>query len=119
MAERQQAELNSRRLAAQLTHAARMTTMGHFTAALAHEINQPLATIANFAETCELDLADSITPLSGKLGRQIECIKQSCDFVQDRLSAGFVILSGQFANTEFAQGRIKWADSGSREALSV
>ena len=57
--ERQEAESKNRTLAAQLAHAARISTMGQFTAALAHEINQPLATIANDAATCELELARS------------------------------------------------------------
>lgn len=59
MSERQEAESKNRALAAQFAHAARISTMGQFTAALAHEINQPLAAIANDAATCELELARS------------------------------------------------------------
>jgi two-component system sensor kinase FixL len=59
MSERQVAESKNRALAAQLAHAARISTMGQFTAALAHEINQPLAAVANDAATCELELARS------------------------------------------------------------
>jgi C4-dicarboxylate-specific signal transduction histidine kinase len=56
VAEREAAELKTQRLAAQLTHAARVTTMGHLTAGLAHELNQPLAAITNYANACEVML---------------------------------------------------------------
>lgn len=36
----------------QLAHAERLTTMGQMASELAHEINQPLYAIANFAEAC-------------------------------------------------------------------
>ena len=52
--EREDAELKNQRLAAQLTHAERVTTMGHLTAGLAHELNQPLAAITNYTEACDV-----------------------------------------------------------------
>ncbi len=52
--EREQAELQTQSLAAQLTHADRVTTLGHLTSGLAHELNQPLGAIANYLEACEL-----------------------------------------------------------------
>jgi C4-dicarboxylate-specific signal transduction histidine kinase len=54
MAAREAAEGRSRQLAAQLAHAVRVSTMGHLTAGLAHELNQPLAAISNYAEACDL-----------------------------------------------------------------
>jgi two-component system, LuxR family, sensor kinase FixL len=75
--QRQEAEIKNRALADQLAHAARVSTMGQFTAALTHEINQPLATIANYAETCVLDLAETAPNHSEKLRWQIEHIKQA------------------------------------------
>ncbi len=57
--ERERAEANQQRLAAQLAHASRIATMGHLTAGLAHELNQPLAAIANFAEANDLLLAQA------------------------------------------------------------
>jgi two-component system sensor kinase FixL len=75
--DRQEAESKNRALAAQLAHAARISTMGQLTAALAHEINQPLATIANDAATCELDLAESDALPTGRLAGHIEHIKQA------------------------------------------
>jgi two-component system, LuxR family, sensor kinase FixL len=55
--ERELAESKTLRLAAQLAHAERVSTMGHLTAGLAHELNQPLAAIANYAEACDVELS--------------------------------------------------------------
>lgn len=74
--ERVAAEVKNQRLAAQLTHAERVSTMGHLTAGLAHELNQPLAAIANFAEACELILnkpvAEQTSGLSSEYVGQIK-----------------------------------------------
>ncbi len=52
--EHEQAELEKQRLSMQLAHAARISSIGHLAAALAHEINQPLTAIANFSDACAL-----------------------------------------------------------------
>jgi signal transduction histidine kinase len=49
--ERRQTEDSLRRVQADLTHAARVTTMGQLVASIAHEINQPLAAIVTNAKT--------------------------------------------------------------------
>ncbi len=56
MAERRAAELRMRELSAELAHASRVTALGQLATGLAHEINQPLATVANYAGTLELAL---------------------------------------------------------------
>ncbi|MBL9123437.1 MAG: type IV pili methyl-accepting chemotaxis transducer N-terminal domain-containing protein [Planctomycetaceae bacterium] len=56
MAERQSAQLRLRELSNELAHAARVTALGQLATGLAHEINQPLATVANYAGTLELAL---------------------------------------------------------------
>jgi two-component system, LuxR family, sensor kinase FixL len=61
-------------LAAQLAHAARVSTMGHLTAGLSHELNQPLAAIVNYAETCEL-LLDHDVNGNVKVRQHFEQIK--------------------------------------------
>jgi C4-dicarboxylate-specific signal transduction histidine kinase len=71
--ERQLAESRNQRLAAQLNHAERVATMGHLTAGLAHELNQPLAAIANYAEACDVLLEEQ--PLSD--GRIRQCVNQA------------------------------------------
>ena len=40
----------------ELDHAARLSTLGEMAGGLAHELNQPLAAIANYADGCELRL---------------------------------------------------------------
>lgn len=56
MAERQAAELRMRELSNELAHQSRVTALGQLATGLAHEINQPLATVANYAGTLELAL---------------------------------------------------------------
>lgn len=70
--EREEAELKNQRLAAQLTHAERVSTMGHLTAGLAHELNQPLAAITNYTEACEV-LLDGEAP-SPRVGQVQELV---------------------------------------------
>lgn len=43
----------------QLAHVSRVSTMGEFVAGIAHEINQPLHAIANFASACERSLTEN------------------------------------------------------------
>ncbi|WLD12038.1 ATP-binding protein [Planctellipticum variicoloris] len=50
MTERKAGEQRSRELLDQLAHANRLKSMGEMAASLAHEINQPLGAIANYAE---------------------------------------------------------------------
>ncbi len=56
MAEREVAELRMRELSTELAHASRVTALGQLATGLAHEINQPLATVANYTGTLELTL---------------------------------------------------------------
>ena len=55
--ERKQREEDTRRLQEELTHVSRVTTMGEFTAALAHELNQPLMAIMSNAQAAQRFLA--------------------------------------------------------------
>jgi two-component system sensor kinase FixL len=58
MVERRRAESNTRELSAQLAHASRITALGQLATGLAHELNQPLAAITNYAETADLLLEE-------------------------------------------------------------
>jgi PAS domain S-box-containing protein len=49
VSERRRAEEERRRYQEELAHVARLSTLGEMTAGLAHELNQPLAAIANYA----------------------------------------------------------------------
>jgi C4-dicarboxylate-specific signal transduction histidine kinase len=77
MLERSKADARMQLLANQLAHAARVSTMGHLTAGLAHELNQPLAAIVNYAETCDLLLSPEHRDERGNLARHIVQIKQA------------------------------------------
>ena len=58
---RKAVEQRSRELQTQLAHADRLKSLGAMAAALAHEINQPLGAIANYAEGCLNRLSSSLT----------------------------------------------------------
>jgi PAS domain S-box-containing protein len=51
--ERRQAEERLAALEIQLTHASRLATLGELAAGIAHEVNQPLCAIVNFAKACK------------------------------------------------------------------
>jgi C4-dicarboxylate-specific signal transduction histidine kinase len=57
IAEREAAEEAAQRLEAELTHVSRLTLMGELTASIAHEVNQPLGAIMNYANACRRLLA--------------------------------------------------------------
>jgi two-component system, LuxR family, sensor kinase FixL len=50
---RRQEEQEARRLQERLTHVSRMATMGEMAAGIAHELNQPLSSIATYARACD------------------------------------------------------------------
>ncbi|MCB2263714.1 MAG: PAS domain S-box protein [Candidatus Thiosymbion ectosymbiont of Robbea hypermnestra] len=53
------AEQESRRHQAELVHVCRLSTMGEVATGMAHEINQPLSAIVNFANGCSRRLRDN------------------------------------------------------------
>jgi len=59
MAQRRNAEDQARDRFAQLAHAARITSLGQLATGIAHELNQPLSAITNYAEGCQLLLEDA------------------------------------------------------------
>lgn len=78
VAERQLAESNGRRLAAQLSHADRVASMGHLAIGLAHELNQPLGAIANFASASEVLLEQpSLANGDGRLRQYLRHIGEA------------------------------------------
>lgn len=87
-------EQRSRQLLDQLAHADRLRAMGAMAAALAHEINQPLGAIANYAEGCltrlsqpPLESHDLTLPLEKILRathRGAEIIRRARGFVRLR-----------------------------------
>jgi PAS domain S-box-containing protein len=65
--ERKQAEEAARQHQAELTHVLRLSTMGEMAAGLAHEINQPLAAIVNYAQGCGRRLRGNARDVSAVL----------------------------------------------------
>ena len=55
--ERKLAEERDQKHLAELAHVTRLGTMGEMVSGLAHELNQPLAAIVNFADACKQTLA--------------------------------------------------------------
>lgn len=54
---RQQSDQRLQELQAELLHISRLSDMGQLASALAHELNQPLTAIANYAQACRLLLS--------------------------------------------------------------
>ena len=50
---RRRAEEDTHRLQERLTHVSRLATVGEMSAGIAHEINQPLTAVANYAQACD------------------------------------------------------------------
>lgn len=84
IAERQQAEARSAELAAQLAHVGRVMSIGHLTSSLAHELNQPLGAMANYAAACKVLLETA--------PEQMPTIRNHFDQIQEAaLRAGQIV----------------------------
>jgi two-component system sensor kinase FixL len=64
LTERQQTETRLQELQSELVHISRLTAMGEMASALAHELNQPLAAIANYLNGCRRLLQEKTDDLS-------------------------------------------------------
>ena len=81
---RERAEEQARRHQADLAHVLRVQTMGEMAAGLAHEINQPLGAIANYAQGCRRRIA------SGSL-TEAELVEMLNSIAAEALRAGQTI----------------------------
>jgi two-component system sensor kinase FixL len=93
--ERKNAEIRLQRLQDELNHVARLTEMSQFSAALAHELNQPLTAIVNYMNVAKRLLASPDTQAKAqealeKAGEQAQragqIIRRLRDFVEKRES---------------------------------
>jgi two-component system sensor kinase FixL len=90
------AEERTLRLHTDMLTASRLTTMGEMAAAMAHEINQPLAAIANYAaagmrllgnaESAPDDISKALKSIDEQAHRAGEIIKRLRNFVQPELA---------------------------------
>ena len=91
MTERNRAEEKARRTQTALAHAHRVSTMGEMATQLAHEINQPLSAVANYAESAlqrlranrqeSEELVGILTSISEQAQRAGEIIRRIRGFV--------------------------------------
>ena len=91
--ERKNAEIRLQRLQDELNHVARLTEMSQFSAALAHELNQPLTAIVNYMNVAKRLLAspdtqakaqDALAKAGDQAQRAGQIIRRLRDFVEKR-----------------------------------
>lgn len=83
---RRSAEEEARRLQERLSQVSRLATMGEMASGIAHELNQPLAAIANYSQACDRLLAspdadipeirDALREITGQAVRAGEIIRK-------------------------------------------
>jgi len=66
ISERQEAERDFRELQSELLHVSRLSSMGEMSAALAHELNQPLTAMTNFVNAARRTMEGIESPQSAK-----------------------------------------------------
>ncbi len=71
--ERNLAEKQARDQQAELAHLERVQTMGHMASGLAHELNQPLGAIVNYAAACRQMIAEGV-PNQLQINHGLECV---------------------------------------------
>jgi PAS domain S-box-containing protein len=84
ISELRRAEERARRHQAELAHVLRLRTMGEMAAGLAHEINQPLGAIANYAQGC----AHRLRTGSADVGAMLPIVEE---IAAEALRAGEII----------------------------
>ncbi len=92
--DRRATEDEAQQLQERLTHFSRLSTMGEMAAGLAHEINQPLAAIATYAQACQrflrspnrddADVLEALEQINAQALRAGEVIRRLRNFVKNR-----------------------------------
>lgn len=94
----QEAETQRRRHLEELAHAGRLSTMGQLVAAIAHEINQPLYAITNYAAACQNAMQPGSERLRTQLPQWIKEIE-----TQARRAAAIISKLGNFVRKSPSQ----------------
>lgn len=92
--ERRQAELEAQRSQQRAMHVSRLATMGEMAAGIAHELNQPLAAITNFAQASDRllgfahpdieEVREALRQIANQAMRAGEIIRRLRSLVRDR-----------------------------------
>jgi two-component system sensor kinase FixL len=82
--ERKRIEAEARRHQEELSYLARLSTMGEMAAGLAHELNQPLAAITNYAKGCARRIATGV-------GKPAEIVPALEEIAAQAMRAGEII----------------------------
>lgn len=130
IAEREAAEASQQRLAGQLAHAGRVTAMGHLTAGLAHELNQPLCAIANYASASEIlleraeipatDVRENVGHIRQAALRAGQIVRRMREFLTPQRAAPVVVDVGELIRevAEFCRPELESAETHCRLELS-
>jgi len=91
---RKRGEQKVKQLTNDLEHASRLSVMGEMAAGVAHELHQPLAAIANYANGCRYrlkdgrlageDLSDVLGRIDGECQRAGSIVRRIRDFIEKR-----------------------------------
>ncbi|MET0065147.1 MAG: ATP-binding protein [Candidatus Thiodiazotropha sp.] len=130
------AEMQSRQHQSELVHVCRLSTMGEMSTGLAHELNQPLSAIVNFASGCvrrlqsgiggEAELVDAMAQITAQAERASEIIKRLRALVSKRpqehevVNLNHLVLEvASFIEFESSRNRVQVALELSDEVLPV
>jgi PAS domain S-box-containing protein len=130
------AEIQSRQHQSELVHVCRLSTMGEMSTGLAHELNQPLAAIVNFASGCmrriqsgvggEAELLGAMAQITTQAERAGEIIKRLRAMVSKRpqehevVNLNFILLEvASFTEFEANRHRVEVTLELSDEGLPV
>jgi two-component system sensor kinase FixL len=110
-------------LQSELLHVSRLSAMGQMTAALAHELNQPLTAIMNYVNAARRTLASSsaaeavraaelIDKAANQTARAGQIIRQLREFVEKRESARAELDLNKVIEEAIALGLVGFVDAG-------